>query len=240
MKPVRIAIIGEVTIDQHGELTDSGTIAAALAAIPGTAVTLRAVVPDAAQASLLTNTLHVLGVRAEITSRAPQEEAGPIRRGDTLDIWDLFAHDVVILDFADAGLRHFLTDLPAHTKPDVRLLGTLRAVQGPTPSNEREVALRCDTLVGNDIQFQHLMGTTNGSTALETIHAHLRGVNLRTAVMAGLRNELRIAALDEGIWKAQAERSPLPTLDHIVARVAVGMARREEWASIGRELTTGE
>ena len=240
MKPVRIAIIGEATIDQHGDLTDSGTIASTLATMPDTAVTLRAVVPDAAHAERLTETLHALSVRAVITSRDPREEAGPIRRGDTLDIWDLFAHDVVILDFADAGLRHFLTDLPAHTKPDVRLLGTLRAVRGPAPASEREVALRCDTLVGSNTQFQHLMGTPDGPTALETIHAHLRGVNLRTAVMAGPGNELRIAALDEEMWTAQAERSSLPSLDHIVARVAVGMARREEWPSIGRDLAAGD
>lgn len=240
MKPVRIAIIGEAAIDQHGELTDSGTIASALAAMPDTAVTLRVVAPDAARAERLIETLHALSVRTEITSRNSLEEAGPIRRGDTLDIWDLFAHDVVILDFADPGLRHFLTDLPAHTKPDVRLLGTLRAVHGPAPASEREVALRCDTLVGTDIEYQHLMGTPDGLTGLETIHAHLRGVNLRAAVMAGPRNELRTAALGEEMWTAQAERSPLPSLDRVVARVAVGMARREEWPSVGAALARGD
>jgi sugar/nucleoside kinase (ribokinase family) len=46
-------------------------------------------------------------------------------RGDRLDVAAIFSHDVVILDVDDAPLRRFLTDLPAHTLPSARLLGTL-------------------------------------------------------------------------------------------------------------------
>ena len=46
-----------------------------------------------------------------------------IVKGDRIDIGGVFDHDVVVLDVADAPLRRFLTDLPAHTAPRATSLG---------------------------------------------------------------------------------------------------------------------
>src|SRR5215217_6142083 len=48
-----------------------------------------------------------------------------IKKGDLFDIPAIFGHDLVLLDVDDMPLRRFLSDLPAHTLPGTRILGTL-------------------------------------------------------------------------------------------------------------------
>ncbi|MGI8403844.1 MAG: hypothetical protein ACR2OE_03590 [Thermomicrobiales bacterium] len=240
MKTIRIAIIGETTIFPPGALTRSGAIAAEIARVKGTEVTLRAVAPDAAAAGRLTAALSLAGVRGQITHRHDASDSSPIRNGDTLDIWNLFGHDVVILDFDDATLRSFLTDLPAHTKPDVRLLGTLDYARAPLSPADREVAFRFDTLIGTPSQIKHLAGSDNAQSGLAKIHAQLRGVNLRATVLMG-DGSLKIAEIDEPL-----QSIPLPPdssredMSRIIAHTAICVARREEWSTIAESLATSE
>ncbi len=238
MKRVRIAIIGESTISLQGALTRSGAIAAEIARVKDAEVTLRAVAPDADAAQRLTDALSIAGVRGQITHRRDASDSSPIRSGDTLDIWNLFDHDVVILDFDDATLRYFLTDLPAHTKPDVRLLGTLNYARFPLSPVDREVAFRFDTLIGTPSQVEHLAGSDNALSGLTDIHAQLRGVNLRTAVMVD-DHSLKIAEIGEPL-----QSIPLPpgslqeNMSRILAHTAICVARREEWSTIPAALSS--
>lgn len=237
MKHIRIAIIGETTIDSHGELTRSGAIAAEVARMPGAEVTLRAVARDADTAQRLTDALSTVGVIGQITHRNNASDTSPIHNGDTLDIWDIFDHDVVILDFDDPTLRYFLTDLPAHTKPDVRLFGTLDYARTSFTPSEREIAFRFDTLIGTPSQIATLAGTDDALSGLEAIHGQLRGVNLRAAVLVD-HGTLKIAEIGEPL-----QTIPLPinslscNMAQIVALTVICVARREEWSVIPAALS---
>ena len=238
MKHIRIAIIGETTINPQDALTRSGAIAAEIARMPSTEVTLRAVAPDAAKAQRLSAALSNAGVTAQITHRHDTSDASPIHNGDTLDIWGIFDHDVVILDFDDPTLRYFLTDLPAHTKPDVRLFGTLDYARASLSPAEREVAFRFDTLIGTPPQIANLAGTDGAQSGLRKIQDQLRGVNLRAAVLVD-DGSLKIAEIGE-----PPQSIPLPAnsrsgdMAKIVALTAICVARREEWSTIPAALAT--
>lgn len=160
-----------------------------------------------------------------------------IVKGDRLDIAGLFSHDVVILDMDDMSLRRFLSDLPAHTRPDVRILGTLTYLVDAGHADALDVALRCDVLVGNERQFGQLTGAGSPETALMTVVDRMRGAQLRTAVMSQGARGCTIAT--------QSERWELPPFlvrcidttgagDAFAAGIAYGMARRWDWSRTGR------
>ena len=106
-----------------------------------------------------------------------------IARGDRLDIDGLFGSDVMILDTDDLPLRRFLSDLPAHTRPNARLLGPLTFLSGVGAPDALEIALRHDIVVGNEREFTELTGLPDPDTALEQIRSRLRGSNARLLVM---------------------------------------------------------
>lgn len=241
LKRVRIAIIGETTMADDGSLTRSGAIARAIKRMPDTDVTLRVVAPDQATAMALDDALTAFGITGVVTHRDGPGDMTAIRNGDTLDIWGLFDHDVVVMDFNDPALRFFLTDLPAHTKPDVRLFGTLNYVQGPLSSFEREVAMRFDTVIGDTPQFQGMSDADDALLALTEIHDRMRGVNLRAAVLVDDCGSLKVAAADEPLHTISL-RSDSPSLDisTIMAHTAVCVARREEWSTIADTLAADE
>ncbi|MGC4105522.1 MAG: hypothetical protein QM753_04090 [Thermomicrobiales bacterium] len=227
-KPVRIAIIGETSIRPDGSLARSGALALALREHAGVAVTLRAIATSEADQAHIDAVLTAAGVASQLTSRADGDPA-PIRLGDTLDIWGLFAHDVVILDADDASLRAFLTDLPAHTAPGVRILGTMDYVNTHLSARERDIALRFDTLIGSVAQARTLFGlpeSADAESAANAIGALMRGANLRAAAIHD-ENALAIAALDE-----PTTTMALPdgaSWEAIIAAVAITMARRHRW-----------
>jgi hypothetical protein len=240
MKRVRIAIIGETTIADDGNLSHSGAIARALKRIPETDVTLRVVAPDQATATALNDALAAFGITGVVSQRDGPGEMASIRNGDTLDIWGLFDHDIVIMDFNDPALRLFLTDLPAHTKPDVHLFGTLNYVQGPLSSFERDVAMRFDTVVGDASQFKRMSGADDALMALTEIHDCMRGVNLRAAVLVEDRGSLTIAVAGEPFYAIPlTSDSPSLDLSTIIAHTAVCVARRAEWSTIADSLAAG-
>ncbi len=107
-----------------------------------------------------------------------------IVRGDRIDIGAVFDHDVVILDVADAPLRRFLTDLPAHTSPRAHLLGTLVYLVESGEPDELEIALRCDTITGNERETLLLTGDTTLDDATATLQAAMIGANLRAVVVS--------------------------------------------------------
>ncbi len=213
----------------------------AIASMDATDVTLRAVAPGPDIANRLTAALATAGITPQITHRDDSGDRTPIRNGDTLDIWGLFDHDLVILDFEDAILRSFLTDLPAHTKPDVRLFGTLAYVRSPLSASERDIALRFDTVIGSSEQISLLACTESGCSGLTDIHDRLRGVNLRAAIMIEDDDTFAIGAIDQPL---QMHSLPAGSVNlhipAIIAHAAVCVARREAWSTIATSLAENE
>jgi ribokinase len=104
-------------------------------------------------------------------------------RGDRLDIAGIFDHDVVLLDVDDAPLRRFLVDLPAHTRPSVRILGPLTYLVDAGVEDAFDVALRHDVFVGNCQQICALTGQMELDDAVAVVQTAMPGANLRAGVV---------------------------------------------------------
>ena len=251
--PGTSAIVSDVTESPGG--TTSNT-AVALARL-GEEVTLRGVVGNDEAGTTLRAGLEMEGVGCSMvtTGDGPSDRSiilldtitgertilwqkgAAIRKGDQLDIVTLFNHDVVILDMADEPLRRFLTDLPAHTKPDVRLLGPITYIVDNDETDAIEIAFRFDTIVGTLAQYLQLMRLESETDLIEQIRHRMPGNNLRTAVVT--------IGADGCLWITRMEHGYAPgfavdTVDTIGAGdafaggIAYGMARRWSWAETAR------
>ena len=124
-----------------------------------------------------------------LVSRATGErtilwEIGPFhQRGDRIDIEALFGADLTVIDSPDIPLRRFLTDLPAHTNPRSRLLGTLSYLAAVPDQDKLEIAMRHDVLVGSEREYQILTGCDSGAAGLKFVRDQMAGSNLRSAFM---------------------------------------------------------
>lgn len=158
-------------------------------------------------------------------------------RGDPFDIAALFRHDVVVLDMADAPLRRFLVDLPAHTVPGARILGTLTYLADPALPDALELALRHDVVVGRERDLLAVTGTWTLSDAAAALRFRMPGSNLRAALVTRGAAGCRIVTAEES-WQIAAFEVPVvdPTGagDAFVAGVAYGMAQRWAWPTVGR------
>lgn len=160
-----------------------------------------------------------------------------LRKGDRIDIYALFGHDVVILDFTDPALWRFLTDLPAHFAPRTRLLGGLNYLADRALPDRLELALRLDCLVGSLHDLAIVTGEESGEAAIASIQRAMRGSNLRAAaVTSGARGS--IVVTNEDRWEIPA--FPVATVDATgagdayLAGIAWGMAHRWTWPETGR------
>jgi ribokinase len=106
-----------------------------------------------------------------------------LQRGDRIDVDRLFATDMTVVDCIDLDLRRFLTDLPAHTRPGARLLGTLTYLADVVADDKIEIALRHDVLVGNEREYCELLDCCDTEQNLHAIAKFMSGTNLRLAVM---------------------------------------------------------
>jgi sugar/nucleoside kinase (ribokinase family) len=159
------------------------------------------------------------------------QQAPTITRGDRIDIGLLFAADLTIVDCVEMDLRRFLTDLPAHTQPGARLLGTLTYLAEVVAHDKLEVALRHDILVGNEREYCALAGDDDPMRALERIAAAMPGSNLRVAVMTqGRRGSVAVSRA--GRWCASARsvtvRDTTGAGDAFAGAFAYAQARRWE------------
>jgi ribokinase len=246
-------------VEDHHSLPGGTTtnLATALARL-GANVMLRAVVGDDDDGRQLVgglrhNRVDVSGVTVRagertdastiIISRQPMDRTiywhigAAIRKGDPIDIDTWFGQDLLVLDVADAPLRRFLTDLPAHTRPAVRMLGTLTYLVDSGEPDEMEVALRYDTLVGNEREFESLTGTNDPDDALDAIVDRMPGANLRTAVMSCGNRGCRIVSRNEDLEIPAYPVKAADTTgagDAFAAGIAWGMALRWPWEVTGR------
>jgi ribokinase len=111
------------------------------------------------------------------------QQAPYLRRGDRIDLATLLGADVTVIDCIDLDLRRFLTDLPAHTRPNAQLIGTLTYLANVDAADKVEIALRHDVLIGNEREYRDLIGLADASKCLRTVQWQMAGANLRTAVM---------------------------------------------------------
>lgn len=174
-----------------------------------------------------------------VVSRDPADrtifwrKGAKIVKGDPLDVPAIFAHDLVLLDFDDPPLLRFLTDLPAHTLPATRLLGTLGYVAEFTDPDRFDVMLRFDALVGNEREMRELTGTGSLEDAIDRLRDGMVGANLRAAAISRGRNGGTIITRDER-WDLPAYPvtvvDPTGAGDAFTAGIAWGMARRLPWS----------
>lgn len=245
-------------VEEHRSLPGGTTtnLATALAKL-GASVRLRAVVGDDDEGRQLVDGLRQIGVNVDavtvrdrestdastiVISRQPPDRTiywhvgAAILKGDPLDIDTLFGQELLVLDVADASLRRFLTDLPAHTRPAVRIMGTLTYLVDSGELDELDVALRFDTLIGNEREFESLTGTTDPDEAIRMMVKRMPGSNLRTAVMSCGSRGCQIATPDEG-WRIPSfevdAQDTTGAGDAFAAGIAWGMALRWPWERIG-------
>lgn len=142
--------------------------------------------------------LSIMLVSGSTGERTILWDQGPtLTRGDRIDIDRLFHADLTVIDTPDYDLLRFLTDLPAHTYPQARLLGTLAYLAGVAACDNIEVACRFDVLVGNEREFRQLTGEGTPETAFLRIVTRMAGTNLRLTVMTkGERGAIAATAFE--------------------------------------------
>lgn len=161
-------------------------------------------------------------------------QGAQVRKGDRLDIAALFGHDLVVLDLPDISLVALLTDLPAHTMPQARILGTLTYLADTEPRLGLELALRCDAVVGCHRDLVTLTETSGDDldTAVARLQAGMRTANLRAAVITrGAAGCLLVDAESVSAHPAYPVEAVDPTGagDAFAAGIAYGMACRWPW-----------
>lgn len=160
-----------------------------------------------------------------------------LERGDRLDIAAMFDHDVILLDVASAPLRRWLTDLPAHTSPRCRLLGTLTYVAGNDERDNLEVMMRHDAVVGSERETLLVTGSAGLEAATRKITDTAPGSNLRAWIITRGPSGCRVVTRDEVLDIESFPVSPVDVTgagDAFAAGIAYGMARRWDWTRTGR------
>ena len=248
------AIVRAISAGPGGTTTNS---VAALAKL-GAEVSIRALAGDDSEGCRLREGLASLGVNTEwlttaknqvtdagtiIVSRNPFDrtifwhQGARLRLGDQIDIAGLFANDVVLVDVDDPPLRRFLLDLPAHTLPGARLLGTLTYLEDPAIPDSFDLLMRHDVVVGNERQYCSITGGSDLSEVIGCVRGRMRGENLRAAVVT--RGSLgSLAFTVDDFWEAPAYPvdviDPTGAGDAFAGAVAFGMASRWDWGLLLR------
>jgi sugar/nucleoside kinase (ribokinase family) len=128
--------------------------------------------------------------------------------GDRIDIDALFGADLAVIDVDDDRLRRFLADLPVHTYPSTRLLGTLSYLEERLREEELAELFRFDYLVGNQREVSRITGANDLPSALELLQELMVGSNLRGfAITIGASGAIAITASER--WQAPALDAPV-------------------------------
>lgn len=246
--PGSSAVISRVTESPGGTTANTAVALARL----GEQVTLRALVGDDSEGQNLIAALEREGIDTASISVAEGptdmswilldtgsgertilwQKGAMIRKGDRIDIHAIFDHDVVVLDMADEPLRRFLTDLPAHTRPDVRLLGPITYIVDNGEPDAVEVTFRFDTITGTRAQYYELLDVGSEGELIEVTQHRMSGSQLRCAVVTlGADGCLWITEEDHGYVEGfrVETRDTIGAGDAFTAGLAWGMARRLPW-----------
>lgn len=249
MRRPRIAVLGDTAL-VHRELTDAGAIATELALLGQADVGFRSVATSRPAWEQLETHFGVSGVTTWLTIRdldaVPDTGSvrADLRMGDPIDIAEIFGHDVVVLACRDVRLRRFLSDLPVHTRPDVRILAPLHFEDGVPQGEHVEDVLRFDTIVGSDTDFEtwgvssDLLASTEVGSVMTRLHAQMHGTNVRALVSWGEYGAATFAEpLGEIVTVPTADaprtRGAAPSAA-FVATLALGMALRQPYPEIAQ------
>jgi sugar/nucleoside kinase (ribokinase family) len=241
-------------VDRSASLPGGTTTNTAVAlARLGAQVRLAAIVGDDPQGATLRDALAAAGVDVGWVETRPGEptdralvvvshdpvdrtiywtKGARIARGDAIDIDAVFGADVFFLDCDDMPLRRFLTDLPAHTRPNARLLGALSYLADPAIPDRLEITLRHDAIVGNVDEAQAVTGTDSLDAALALLQRDMVGANLRAAIVS--RGALGAIAVTRN-ERFEVPAFPIDVVDTtgagdaFAAGIAWGMAHRWPW-----------
>lgn len=248
---MRYSIIGDITAEQHNDdLLPGGSAAIAMAIrVLGGNVSLRSVIATDNTGKAILATLMKARIQPGLIDKVDGKTTAVIQRGEDdlatartpgigiekgaiLDVYDLFGHDAMILDTRDQPLRRFLTGLPAHTNGNVRMISTLSHLgwQDPT-SDELEIAMRCDAIVGTANHFQQLTGQTEAAGALGDVYDQMPGTHLRAAIMI-TSGGIDLVAREDRILRPVQDAVPDLLLPRVTAGIAWGLANRAPWEVI--------
>lgn len=255
MKRVRIAVLGDTAL-VGDDLSDAGAIAIELARTGQVGVGFRSVAMDGHARENIESHLRAHGIRTWLTmrDRSGISDDAPVsadlKMGDPIDIAEIFNHDVVVLASRDVRLRRFLSDLPVHTRPDVRILALLHFEDG-SPLGERvEDLLRFDTIAGSERDFEawgHGSDVPTGSgdnpSVIRSLHSMMHGANSRAIVSwaddgsATLAETLKdiITVAPADALRGNGSGAPWAAF---VAALAIGMARRQPYPEVTRLAST--
>jgi ribokinase len=256
----RIAVVG-ATVWQQARTTDgaatehlaSAALTALILATWDVPVSLVSLIGDDAAGAHARAALAAAGVALTHLTRRPGEPTtqvtvaiddqgvetaveahqGPrLVRGDRLDIYEIFSHDLVLLDLDDFALRQFLVDLPAHTVPTTRLLGTLTGLMDASEPERLRVALAHDAIVATEPEFLALTGGTLDA-GLTQFHQAMRISNLRAAIVPQPNGTIILTPAARSDLDSSV---PLPfgasARAGYLAGVAFGMAQRWPWGQV--------
>lgn len=222
----RYAIIGDMIAEEFSEEIipgGAGAIALAIRDLGGE-VTLRSRIGNDAAGDAVMKQIKAARIHPKFTDRVDgatttltRQEDGSVAnwqhgvhmaKDAVMDIYDLFAHNALVLDLYDQSMRQFLIDLPAHTDGTVRMLTTLSHLDQLEPArSELEFAMRCDTIVGTEEQFTKLTGESVASDALGLIFEQMPGTHLRAAI-AITDGGIEIIARDTRVLKPIQDAIP--------------------------------
>ena len=244
----RYAIIGDVIAEAHNTTFrpgGSGAIALAITMLGGS-VKLRSVLATDDPADKVLSVLKKARIHPGMIDKMDGASTAIVRRngdgevverrdgigvnkGAIMDIYDLFGHDALVLDVRDQSLRRFLSDLPAHTDGNVRLVGTLSHLDWNEPSeDEMEIALRFDAIVGTATQYAKLTELPTATDALGEIFDRMPGAHLRAAA-AITPGGLELVAREDRVLRPIQRAIPDLLLPQAVAGIAWGLAHRADW-----------
>ena len=242
MRRARIAIVGD-TRSVHGSLTNAGAIAVELANGWPVDVGIRTVANSADSWEILDQQFGDAGVTTWLSIREPANHEGigaSVRMGDTLNIDELFSHDLVIVACRDVALRRFLADLPVHTYPGVRQLALIHFDEGAIEGERVEDLTRFDVIVGSDSDYVTVAGSApDDEHPLTAMAPAIVATNTRAAISWGRHGEFTCLRPDEDLLEVAALHAPYTPSDSpwagFVGAIAMGMVNRLGWEEIGRD-----
>lgn len=245
----RIATIGSTVWEQRTALLPAGAVLNSALALSrlGAHVVIRTNVGDDELGRSTISMLSSAGINTEwvavtagatttlsdLSNRPLSSTVKPtgvsLVRGDRIDIAALFAHDVVLFDIDDLPLLRFLVDLPAHTLPTTRLLGTLHHLATKIPEDAFDLLMRHDVVLGTPEEYRSITNSTDLTDSIKKIQGRMRGSNLRAFVIASAGNMPVIQTVDVSFLSA----APLAAhpLDAFTGAIAFGMAARWDWSA---------
>lgn len=168
----RVSLAGRVGNDAAG--------AGIIAALAGEGIDTDRLLPELSDPTAVTVAIvsHSTGERTTFQSNGAR-----IAKGSRVDIDTLFAKDLCYIDVDDLALFRFLADLPVHTNPNAKLLGSLSRLAESPEQSMADIISRLDAVVGSTRDVMTITGTDSKTDAIMRLQSMLPGSNLRFAAV---------------------------------------------------------